>query len=106
MSRFQSPDTKRACKRQCLFVISDRQAQVALPVVGQTQIAKGGALGFRGGDSVMAEAHFRTQIMEELRKTFRPEFLNRVDEIVIFHRLTPEHIVQIVSLEAKEVGSG
>jgi ATP-dependent Clp protease ATP-binding subunit ClpC len=72
--------------------------------VGTQQIAKGGALGFRSSESQVAEAHFRTQIMEELRKTFRPEFLNRIDEIVIFHSLTPDHILQIVSLEVKEVG--
>src|SRR5262245_46844987 len=53
--------------------------------VGTQQIAKGGALGFRAGESSVAELHFRTQVMEELKKTFRPEFLNRVDEIVIFH---------------------
>ena len=40
---------------------------------------------------------------DELKKTFRPEFLNRIDEIVIFHALTPEHIVRIVDLEVKEV---
>jgi ATP-dependent Clp protease ATP-binding subunit ClpC len=72
--------------------------------VGTQHIARGGALGFRGGESLKAEAHFRTQIMEELKKTFRPEFLNRVDEIVIFHGLAPEHILKIVELEARKVG--
>ncbi|MBI1801403.1 MAG: AAA family ATPase [Chloroflexi bacterium] len=72
--------------------------------VGTQYIAKGGALGFRAGEAATAEAHFRTQVMEELRKTFRPEFLNRVDEIVIFHNLSSEQILQIVELEAREVG--
>ncbi|MEP7200098.1 MAG: AAA family ATPase, partial [Chloroflexota bacterium] len=72
--------------------------------VGTQHIAKGGALGFRASESLTVEAHHRTQIMEELRKTFRPEFLNRVDEIVIFHNLAPEHILQIVTLEVNDVG--
>ena len=62
---------------------------------------RGGAL--QGGK---ISEELRKRIHEELLQHFRPEFVNRVDEIVIFHRLTPEHIVQIVILEAKEVGSG
>jgi ATP-dependent Clp protease ATP-binding subunit ClpC len=71
--------------------------------VGTQYVPKGGALGFRSIESGTAEANFRVKVLEELRKTFRPEFLNRIDEIVIFHNLTHEHILQIVSLEVKEV---
>jgi ATP-dependent Clp protease ATP-binding subunit ClpB len=39
------------------------------------------------------------QVMEELRHTFRPEFLNRVDDIIVFQRLTPELIAGIVHLQ-------
>ncbi|TMC60633.1 MAG: AAA family ATPase, partial [Chloroflexi bacterium] len=72
--------------------------------VGTQNISKGGALGFRAAESATQEAHFRMQVMEELKKTFRPEFLNRVDEIVIFHNLSKEHILLIVDLEVSEVG--
>jgi ATP-dependent Clp protease ATP-binding subunit ClpC len=72
--------------------------------VGTQHLAKGGALGFRAGETHAAEAHFRTQVMEELKKTFRPEFLNRVDELVIFHNLSAEHIAQVVTMEVKDVG--
>jgi ATP-dependent Clp protease ATP-binding subunit ClpB len=41
----------------------------------------------------------REKITEELKKTFRPEFLNRIDEIVVFNHLSPEHIRQIVELQ-------
>ncbi len=71
--------------------------------VGTQAVSKGGALGFRASDAQVADAHFREKMTDELKKTFRPEFLNRIDEIVIFHSLTPEHIVQIVDLEVKEV---
>ncbi len=40
----------------------------------------------------------REQVMEQLRLTFRPEFLNRIDEIIVFHALTQDEIVQIVDL--------
>lgn len=45
----------------------------------------------------------RAKVMEELKKTFSPEFLNRVDEIIVFHALTEEHIAAIVDLEVGKV---
>ena len=48
-------------------------------------------------------ARFRASIEDALKKTFRPEFLNRIDEIVIFDSLTPEQIEQIVDLSVREV---
>ncbi|MNJ59969.1 Negative regulator of genetic competence ClpC/MecB [compost metagenome] len=41
--------------------------------------------------------------MEELKKSFRPEFLNRIDEIIVFHSLDQSHIGEIVSLMAEEL---
>ena len=37
-------------------------------------------------------------MLEELKKAFRPEFLNRLDEMIVFHSLEKEHLKQIVSL--------
>ena len=45
----------------------------------------------------------KENIMEELRKTFRPEFLNRIDEVIVFHPLEQEHIYQIVDLMVKDL---
>jgi ATP-dependent Clp protease ATP-binding subunit ClpB len=42
----------------------------------------------------------REQVMAELRQQFRPEFLNRVDEVVVFHQLRTEHLLRIVDLQA------
>jgi len=42
-------------------------------------------------------------VLEEVKHTFRPEFLNRVDELVVFHQLTREQIEQIVGLELEKV---
>ena len=43
------------------------------------------------------------KMLEELKKAFRPEFLNRVDEMIVFHSLEKEHLKQIVSLMANEL---
>ncbi len=45
----------------------------------------------------------KDRVMEELRHTFRPEFLNRVDEIIVFHSLDEEDMKQIVSLMLRSV---
>ena len=42
----------------------------------------------------------KTAVLEELRRHFRPEFLNRVDEIIVFHALSMEHLQQIVEIRA------
>ena len=47
----------------------------------------------------------RTQVMEVLRSSFKPEFLNRVDEIIIFHNLTREDIKKIVEIQMKQLKS-
>ena len=41
--------------------------------------------------------------MGELKKTFRPEFINRIDEIIVFHKLTEKEIDQIIDIMLKEV---
>ncbi len=43
----------------------------------------------------------KRRVMEAMRENFRPEFLNRVDEIIIFHQLTREHIMQIVDIQVE-----
>ncbi len=64
---------------------------------------KGGALGFvRPGDSPVAPADAE-KILDQLKRTFRPEFLNRVDEIIIFKTLAVEDVEQIVDLQMKEI---
>ena len=42
-------------------------------------------LGYRGGDDPEAYERMKREVLEALRQHFRPEFLNRVDEIVVFH---------------------
>ena len=45
----------------------------------------------------------KSKVQEELKQHFRPEFLNRVDDIVVFHQLTPDEIIKIVDLMLAQV---
>lgn len=64
---------------------------------------KGGALGFvRPGDSPTQVADEK-KIEDQLKRTFRPEFLNRIDEIIIFGTLSIEDVEKIVDLQMKEI---
>jgi ATP-dependent Clp protease ATP-binding subunit ClpC len=47
----------------------------------------------------------RDKVLDEVKKFFRPEFLNRIDASVVFHSLGKEHILQIVELMLREVGT-
>ena len=57
----------------------------------------------RDGGGVLDDQRLRDSVQEALKRTFRPEFLNRIDEIIIFDPLTEEQIVEIVGLMATEV---
>jgi len=72
--------------------------------VGVHLLRKEGTLGFRADeDEKESYERMKTAVMGELHRTFRPEFLNRIDEIIVFHSLTAEHIRQIVDLMLNEV---
>jgi ATP-dependent Clp protease ATP-binding subunit ClpC len=58
----------------------------------------GGGIGFGAGDGAADEEARREQILRPLREHFRPEFLNRIDEIVVFRQLTSDQLHQITDL--------
>jgi ATP-dependent Clp protease ATP-binding subunit ClpC len=70
-----------------------------------TQYAKqGGTLGFLRSTDIDDEAREGKKAIEEgLKRTFRPEFLNRIDEIIIFHVLSLDHVEKIVDLQMREI---
>jgi len=74
--------------------------------LGTRDLHKGGGLGFsREGGSAPTPERARSHVMEEVRRTFNPEFLNRIDETVVFHHLSREHIRQIVDLQVGEMNA-
>jgi ATP-dependent Clp protease ATP-binding subunit ClpC len=67
--------------------------------LGTRDIAKGVSLGFSdGSDTSTSYERMKAKVQDELKTHFRPEFLNRIDDIVVFHQLSREEIVQIVDL--------
>lgn len=67
--------------------------------LGSEAISRGGAgIGFGAGDVEADEEARRERILRPLREHFRPEFLNRIDEIVVFHQLTPDQLERITNL--------
>ncbi|MDO8987787.1 MAG: ATP-dependent Clp protease ATP-binding subunit [Coriobacteriia bacterium] len=67
--------------------------------VGARDIVKGQSLGFTVAEREgLAYGDIKDRVTGELKKLFRPEFLNRVDEVIVFHDLTSEEIKQIVDL--------
>ncbi len=70
--------------------------------VGTDEI-RAGTIGFRRDNDHIDTSSTRKKVEEGLKKTFRPEFLNRIDETIIFHSLTMDDLTQIVELEAREV---
>ena len=67
--------------------------------LGTRDIAKGQNLGFSNAeDTKSSYERMKQKVNDELKQHFRPEFLNRVDDIVVFHQLTPDEIVTIVDL--------
>ncbi len=67
--------------------------------VGARDIAQSTPLGFAAsGSAGLSDKEIRTRVMSEVKKTFTPEFLNRIDEIIVFKSLTEDEIGQIVDL--------
>ncbi|HLY13312.1 MAG TPA: ATP-dependent Clp protease ATP-binding subunit, partial [Candidatus Limnocylindrales bacterium] len=67
--------------------------------LGTRDISKGLRMGFtRDGDATGTYDRMKAKVQEELKQHFRPEFLNRVDDIIVFHQLEREEIFRIVDL--------
>ncbi|UCF62623.1 MAG: AAA family ATPase [Anaerolineaceae bacterium] len=71
--------------------------------LGTEFVTRAGTLGFRRQGEESQERAAEEKIEKELKDTFRPEFLNRIDEIIIFSPLSPEQMVRIVDLQMKQI---
>jgi ATP-dependent Clp protease ATP-binding subunit ClpC len=76
--------------------------------IGAEMIKRETSIGFaiprdEKADSTRSYDEMRKRLLEELKRTFRPEFLNRVDSVIVFHALSQEDITQIVDLELDKV---
>ncbi|HAR66417.1 MAG TPA: NDP-hexose 4-ketoreductase [Lentisphaeria bacterium] len=72
--------------------------------VGARNLQKAGSLGFvKAGALDENHDRLRTHLEEEAKKRFRPEFLNRIDELIVFHQLSRANLHKIVELEIEKV---
>ncbi len=72
--------------------------------IGAKDIARNVSFGFGASDETGATyEEMKDRIMGELKKVFRPEFLNRIDEVIVFHKLTREEIKEIIDLMISRV---
>jgi ATP-dependent Clp protease ATP-binding subunit ClpC len=67
--------------------------------LGTRDISKGQGLGFANSDDDLSNyERMKAKVSDELKSHFRPEFLNRIDDVIVFHQLTKEQIITIVDL--------
>ena len=71
--------------------------------VGSETIKKQSSLGFSPISDESSYEKMREKIMDEAKRTFRPEFLNRLDDIIVFRSLTKPDLIQILELEVIKV---
>lgn len=71
--------------------------------LGATALRDEKSVGFGAQDVQQDYTTMRSRILEELKKSFRPEFINRIDEIVVFHSLTKPELHEIVKIMSKNV---
>ena len=72
--------------------------------IGTKMIQKGVSLGFQSTEGEQARRK-KEEVMGELRRSFSPEFLNRIDEVVIFHQLEKEQLYTILDILVRELNS-
>jgi ATP-dependent Clp protease ATP-binding subunit ClpC len=73
--------------------------------LGAREIKGGKTLGFQKEDSESSYQQMRQKLLEETRKAFNPEFLNRIDETIVFHSLGLEEVMQIIDILLADVSN-
>lgn len=71
--------------------------------VGADIFRRQGSIGFKSEKEEMTYKNTKEKLLEQVKKTFKPEFLNRIDDIIVFHNLTKQHLYEIIDIELKEV---
>jgi ATP-dependent Clp protease ATP-binding subunit ClpC len=72
--------------------------------IGASEISKNTSIGFTVSDETgMSYDDMKNRIMSDLKKVFRPEFLNRIDEVIVFHKLAKDEVKEIIDLMINRV---
>ena len=72
---------------------------------GTRDVKKTGAVGFGKNDGATLYETMKSKVLDELKRQFNPEFLNRIDDTIVFHSLSKENIASIVEIHIKEVSA-
>lgn len=86
---------RRVDFRNCILIMTSN--------VGADLIRKQGDLGFKPRSDELNYSNLKVKLLDEVKRFFRPEFLNRVDDTIVFHQLTKEDLTRIVNLELAEL---
>ncbi|MDD5428500.1 MAG: ATP-dependent Clp protease ATP-binding subunit [Candidatus Omnitrophica bacterium] len=73
--------------------------------IGAEMLKKQGSIGFKSQAEEVTYQAMKERLLDEVKKTFKPEFINRVDDIIVFRSLTKEDLEKIVELEVRDVES-
>ncbi len=71
--------------------------------IGAEMLKKQGSIGFKSTAEEVTYQSMKERLLDEVKRTFKPEFLNRVDDIIVFRSLTKDDLDRIVELEVKDV---
>ena len=71
--------------------------------IGANLIKKTGAIGFKTQEDEGTYQEMKGRLLEEVKKTFKPEFLNRIDDVIVFRALSRDDLKHIVEIEVKDV---
>ncbi len=71
--------------------------------IGVRDMKAGGQIGFISGEEEDKYEEMKSKIEEAMKRQFNPEFLNRLDEIIVFHQLTKDHIFEIIDIQTKHL---
>jgi len=77
--------------RNCVVIMTSN--------VGAELIRKTGSLGFKTQKEEITYQEMKDRLLEEVKRTFKPEFLNRIDDIIVFHPLVKEDLERIIDIE-------
>jgi ATP-dependent Clp protease ATP-binding subunit ClpC len=82
--------------RNCLLIMTSN--------IGADLLKRQGSIGFKASESNSTDyKEMKTRLLEETKRVFKPEFINRVDEIVVFQRLTIEDLQKIIDIEVMQL---
>lgn len=73
--------------------------------IGAEMLKKQGSIGFKSQAEDVTYKSMKERLLDEVKKTFKPEFINRVDDIIVFRALTKEDLEHIVEIEVRDVES-